>query len=64
MEHVAQVGIDRNGFTWEAVRRAKAALNGEAFDMNQIDPLWNRLSSGRIPNGNADLRDLDPDPDD
>lgn len=45
MEHAGRVGIDTNGFTWEAVRRAKAALNGEAFHEDQILPLWDRLGS-------------------
>ncbi|KAI0013541.1 hypothetical protein F4779DRAFT_625074 [Xylariaceae sp. FL0662B] len=45
MEHAGRVGIDTNGFTWEAVRRAKAALNGEAFDKDQIDPSWNHLGA-------------------
>lgn len=35
MEHAGRVGIDANGFTWEAVRRAKAAQNGEAFNEDQ-----------------------------
>ncbi|EMR71404.1 hypothetical protein UCREL1_1549 [Eutypa lata UCREL1] len=49
MEHAGRVGIDRNGFTWEAVRRAKAALNGEAFDEYQTDPLWNHLGTTLLP---------------
>lgn len=49
MEHAGRVGIDTNGFTWEAVRRAKAALNGEAFDEYQTDPLWNHLGTTLLP---------------
>ncbi|KAI1140870.1 hypothetical protein F5Y05DRAFT_423772 [Hypoxylon sp. FL0543] len=44
MEDAGRVGIDENGFTWEAVRRAKAALNGEVFDEFQINPTWNDLA--------------------
>ncbi|KAI1323560.1 hypothetical protein F5Y16DRAFT_403353 [Xylariaceae sp. FL0255] len=43
MAHAAIVGIDNNGFTWEAVRRANAALNGEAFHMVQVDAIWDHL---------------------
>lgn len=38
LEHAAQVGLDVNGFTWHASRRALARLNGEAFDVEQILP--------------------------
>ncbi|KAH6641014.1 hypothetical protein F5144DRAFT_609903 [Chaetomium tenue] len=38
LEHAAQVGLDANGFTWHASRRARARLNGEAFDVEQILP--------------------------
>ncbi|KAI0454266.1 hypothetical protein F5B21DRAFT_514852 [Xylaria acuta] len=38
MAHARNVGIDTNGLTWEAVRRAKVALNGEAFDEHQVSP--------------------------
>lgn len=44
MEHAGRVGIDKNGHTWQAVRRAKAALNGEAFDHHQTDPPWTHLT--------------------
>ncbi|KAI1754569.1 hypothetical protein F4782DRAFT_493008 [Xylaria castorea] len=54
MEHAGRVGIDTNGFTWEAVRRAKAALNGEAFDRDQIDPTWNHLGTTTLPIGWVD----------
>ncbi|KAI1323246.1 hypothetical protein F5Y16DRAFT_351484 [Xylariaceae sp. FL0255] len=49
LEHAGQVGIDVNGFTWEAIRRAKAAANGEAFDVNQVDPPWNQLELTSLP---------------
>ncbi|KAI1164776.1 hypothetical protein F5B18DRAFT_614443 [Nemania serpens] len=49
MAHAGEVGIDMNGFTWKAVRRAKAALNGEAFDEDQVSPLWDHLGSGELP---------------
>ncbi|KAI1213778.1 uncharacterized protein F4807DRAFT_456326 [Annulohypoxylon truncatum] len=54
MEHAGRVGIDTNGFTWEAVRRAKAALNGEAFDAFQVDPPWNHLGATSLPLGWVD----------
>ncbi|KAI1735849.1 hypothetical protein F4680DRAFT_294604 [Xylaria scruposa] len=47
--HARKVGIDTNGFTWEAVRRAKAALNGEAFHGYQISPPWDHLGSTSLP---------------
>ncbi|KAI0894364.1 hypothetical protein F4806DRAFT_498145 [Annulohypoxylon nitens] len=53
MEHAGRVGIDKNGFTWEAVRRAKAALNGEAFDRDQTEPPWNYLGSTALPLGSC-----------
>lgn len=55
MEHAGKVGIDANGFTWEAVRRAKAALNGEAFHKNQIDPQWHFLGEGPMPPFHEDV---------
>ncbi|KAI0908663.1 hypothetical protein F4823DRAFT_563663 [Ustulina deusta] len=45
MAHVGQVGIDTNGFTWEAVCRAKAMLNGEAFDEHQVSLPWDHLAA-------------------
>ncbi|KAJ8130505.1 hypothetical protein O1611_g3126 [Lasiodiplodia mahajangana] len=51
MPHAGKVGIDTNGFTWEAIRRAKAALNGEAFDRDQIDPPWDHVGSTSLPAG-------------
>ncbi|OTA79755.1 hypothetical protein M434DRAFT_17959 [Hypoxylon sp. CO27-5] len=57
MEHAGRVGIDTNGFTWEAVRRAKAALNGEAFDNDQINPPWNHLGATTLPIGGVDPPD-------
>ena len=43
LEHAAEVGFDNNGFTWQAIRRARARLNGEAFDMYQVAPDWKWL---------------------
>ncbi|KAI1197131.1 hypothetical protein F5X97DRAFT_334244 [Nemania serpens] len=43
MTHAGEVGIDMNGFTWQAVRRAKAKLNGEAFDQDEVSPLWDHI---------------------
>ncbi|KAI2466541.1 hypothetical protein F4781DRAFT_424008 [Annulohypoxylon bovei var. microspora] len=54
MEHAGRVGIDTNGYTWEAVRRAKAAQNGEAFHYSQIDPIWDHLTSTYLPLGWVD----------
>ncbi|KAI3329901.1 hypothetical protein F4824DRAFT_505645 [Ustulina deusta] len=45
MAHVGQVSIDTNGFTWEAVCRAKAMLNREAFDEHQVSLLWDHLAA-------------------
>lgn len=49
MAHVGQVGIDTNGFTWEAVCRAKAMLNGEAFDEHQVSLPWDHLGATSLP---------------
>ncbi|KAI1445390.1 hypothetical protein F5Y02DRAFT_426868 [Annulohypoxylon stygium] len=54
MKHAGRVGIDKNGFTWEAVRRAKAALNGEAFGRDQTEPPWNYLGSTALPLGSCE----------
>ncbi|KAK1770031.1 hypothetical protein QBC33DRAFT_529974 [Phialemonium atrogriseum] len=43
LDHAQQVGIDNNGFTWQAVRRAQARLNGEAFELDQVDPYWEHV---------------------
>ncbi|KAI1389938.1 uncharacterized protein F4822DRAFT_442992 [Hypoxylon trugodes] len=51
MDHAGRVGIDTNGFTWHAVRRAQAAQNGEAFDYYQIEPTWNHLGVINLPSG-------------
>lgn len=45
LEHVAEVGFDNNGFAWQAIRRARARLNGEAFDIDQVAPDWKWLRS-------------------
>jgi hypothetical protein len=36
--NVANVGLDADGFTWHASRRARARLSGEAFDVEQTLP--------------------------
>lgn len=36
---------------------AKAALDGEAFDKDQIDPLWNHLGTTSLPLGWVDPPD-------
>lgn len=43
LEHAAEVGFDNNGFAWRAIRRARARLNGEAFDTYQVAPDWKWL---------------------
>lgn len=48
LEHADNVGVDANGFTWAAVRRARARLNGEAFETEQVNYLCDRLSSWDI----------------
>lgn len=45
LDHAQQVGIDTNGFTWKAIRRAQARLNGEAFELDQVAPYWEYLHS-------------------
>jgi hypothetical protein len=45
LEHATEVGFDNNGFTWQAIRRAHARLNGEAFNIYQIAPDWKWLRS-------------------
>lgn len=49
MTHAGEVGIDMNGFTWQAVRRAKAKLNGEAFDQDEVSPLWDHIGRTSLP---------------
>ena len=44
LEHASSVGWDKNGFTWMAMGRARARVNGEAFDGNQIAPSWDDIS--------------------
>ncbi|KAI0377175.1 hypothetical protein F5Y04DRAFT_285120 [Hypomontagnella monticulosa] len=51
MERAGRVGLDTNGFTWVAIRRAKAALNGEAFDRDQTNPIWDHLGTTALPLG-------------
>ncbi|KAF4462894.1 hypothetical protein FALBO_10287 [Fusarium albosuccineum] len=41
--HSQEVGIDTNGYSWMAIRRALARKNGEAFDYDQIVPWWELL---------------------
>ncbi|KAI2620521.1 hypothetical protein GGR54DRAFT_103272 [Hypoxylon sp. NC1633] len=57
IEHAGRVGIDTNCFTWEAVRRAQAALNGEAFDKDQIYGTWDNLVGVNLSMGFCDLPD-------
>lgn len=45
LEYADKVGVDANGFTWAAIRRARARLNGEAFEKEQVNSLCDRLSS-------------------
>ncbi|MBE3044882.1 hypothetical protein IMZ48_20440, partial [Candidatus Bathyarchaeota archaeon] len=45
LKHAGKVGIDTNGFTWKAIRRARARLNGEAFEKEQVSSRCDRLSS-------------------
>ncbi|KAJ3529754.1 hypothetical protein NM208_g4001 [Fusarium decemcellulare] len=41
--HSQEVGIDTNGYSWTAIRRALARKNGEAFEYDQIVPWWELL---------------------
>ncbi|KAF5568035.1 hypothetical protein FPHYL_2969 [Fusarium phyllophilum] len=43
VEHAQEVGIDTNGYSWLAIRRALARANNEAFDADQVDPCWKTL---------------------
>ncbi|KAH6873449.1 hypothetical protein B0T10DRAFT_588840 [Thelonectria olida] len=43
MDHAQMVGFEENGYTWLAARRARARLNGEAFDEDQVKPSWEHL---------------------
>ncbi|KAL1843048.1 hypothetical protein VTJ49DRAFT_3183 [Mycothermus thermophilus] len=43
LKHAAGVGLDNNKDTWQALRRASARANGEAFDVNQVAPDWRWL---------------------
>ncbi|KAH8672170.1 hypothetical protein BGZ61DRAFT_458991 [Ilyonectria robusta] len=40
MSHSHQVGIDNNGYTWLAIRRALARMDSEAFEEDQVNPMW------------------------
>lgn len=44
MEHSEDIGLEANGYTWLATRRARARLNGEAFDEDQVNPSWEHLN--------------------
>ncbi|KAM0547787.1 hypothetical protein ACHAPJ_010248 [Fusarium lateritium] len=41
--HSQEIGIDANGYSWLAIRRALARKNGEAFDDDQVNPMWEWL---------------------
>ncbi|KAF5643025.1 4-coumarate ligase [Fusarium tjaetaba] len=43
VEHAQEVGIDTNGYSWQAIRRALARANNEAFDEDQVDPYWETM---------------------
>ncbi|KAF5017840.1 hypothetical protein F66182_10201 [Fusarium sp. NRRL 66182] len=43
MSHSHRVGVDKNGYSWLAARRALARMNGEAFDEDQVYPFWEKL---------------------
>jgi hypothetical protein len=45
VSHAEEVGMDHNLSMWFACRRALARANNEAFDENQVYPVWERLSS-------------------
>lgn len=44
MSHAQRVGVEENGYTWIAARRARARMNGEAFDEDQVKPSWEYLT--------------------
>lgn len=48
MRRSHEVGFDNNYHTWPATRRAAARLNGEAFDVDQVFPFWERLRSWHV----------------
>lgn len=43
VKHAQEVGIDVNGYSWQAIRRALARMNSEVFDEDQIGPYWETL---------------------
>ncbi|EEU34514.1 uncharacterized protein NECHADRAFT_54457 [Fusarium vanettenii 77-13-4] len=43
MGHSHRVGIDNNGYAWLAIRRALARMNNEAFEEDQVYPIWERI---------------------
>ncbi|KAM5509934.1 hypothetical protein FOXYSP1_12900 [Fusarium oxysporum f. sp. phaseoli] len=45
MRRSHEVGFENNYHTWSATRRAAARLKGEAFDVDQVFPFWERLRS-------------------
>ncbi|EWZ31633.1 hypothetical protein FOZG_14756 [Fusarium oxysporum Fo47] len=48
MRRSHEVGFENNYHTWSATRRAAARLNGEAFDVDQVFPFWERLRSWHV----------------
>ncbi|KAF5709490.1 hypothetical protein FGLOB1_5890 [Fusarium globosum] len=43
VEHAQEVGIDTNGYSWQAIQRALARINNEAFDEDQVNPYWEMM---------------------
>lgn len=48
MKHAEDIGLEANRYTWLATRCARARLNGEAFDDDQVNPFWAYGPLGRI----------------
>lgn len=44
MKYSEDIGPETNGYTWLATRSARARLNGEAFDDDQVNPFWEHLN--------------------
>ena len=43
LENARQVGVGNNMFTWHAMGRVLARVNGEAFETAQISPMWENI---------------------
>ncbi|KAF5539791.1 hypothetical protein FNAPI_10690 [Fusarium napiforme] len=43
VKYAQEVGIDTNGYSWQAIRRALSRMNNEVFDEDQVSPYWETM---------------------